>query len=193
VVDRVLRKCRKPRSSPSQSDAFRKAFEEFTGTDKGDENEKTFLPGLLCASAAGHLYCVRTFLKLPGGGGLYKGVKVKLQGLKAKPELNGCIGTVQNFVQSSQRYSVTIDGDKGTFDLKFQNLARVLSTNTSNSPSKSTRSSSGKEKESELKEDEDVLEESTEEYLGAIEVDMSGRTALYHATLENRIEVCALI
>jgi hypothetical protein len=50
------------------------------------------------------------------------GTRVELHSLQAKPELNGCHGLVMTFITSSGRYSVVLDADVGTFDLKPGNL-----------------------------------------------------------------------
>jgi hypothetical protein len=54
------------------------------------------------------------------------GCRVELVGLRAKIDLNGCIGEVQAWVESSNRFSVSIDGGKGTYDVKPKNLVRTM-------------------------------------------------------------------
>jgi len=50
---------------------------------------------------------------MPAEGSLVAGTRVKLQGLKARPELNGKSGTVGQFHRESGRYKVTIDKAEG--------------------------------------------------------------------------------
>jgi len=68
-------------------------------------------------------------------GAFAVGSRVELKGLKAKPELNGQAGLVVAFVASSGRFSVTVDGGKGTFDLRPQNLKPSLAPHPSFSTS----------------------------------------------------------
>ena len=54
--------------------------------------------------------------------GLKAGTRVELQGLKAKPELNGQKAAVKSFDASSGRYKVKLEDGRGPFSLKAQNL-----------------------------------------------------------------------
>lgn len=50
------------------------------------------------------------------------GKNVIVNGLSKKPELNGARGLVQEFDLATQRYTVAVDGGRGTFKLKRENL-----------------------------------------------------------------------
>jgi hypothetical protein len=50
------------------------------------------------------------------------GSRVELHGLKARVDLNGVKGIVKGYAQSSDRYIVALDDDRGEFHLKLQNL-----------------------------------------------------------------------
>jgi hypothetical protein len=57
------------------------------------------------------------------GGEFGYGLTVAIDGLKAKPELNGRHGKVLGYDSASERYSIEIDGDK--VSLKKANLTLV--------------------------------------------------------------------
>eukprot|EP00747_Dinoflagellata_sp_TGD_P086597 gnl/TRDRNA2_/TRDRNA2_163341_c0_seq1.p1 gnl/TRDRNA2_/TRDRNA2_163341_c0~~gnl/TRDRNA2_/TRDRNA2_163341_c0_seq1.p1 ORF type:complete len:355 (-),score=65.82 gnl/TRDRNA2_/TRDRNA2_163341_c0_seq1:11-922(-) len=50
----------------------------------------------------------------PSGSFFKIGMKVQLRGLKAKPELNGKEGTIQEYKADAERWSVKLDGVDGT-------------------------------------------------------------------------------
>jgi hypothetical protein len=52
------------------------------------------------------------------------GTRVKLKGLAAKPELNGCGGTVEEWNEAKERYVVTMDGSLQNMLLRAGNLER---------------------------------------------------------------------
>jgi hypothetical protein len=141
VVTRLLNQSRRPRSSPTASSAFRSALGEWAGhkdnanhpnnnnnnsggaagaagsgsDDASGEAMLPVLPGLHVAAAAGHYACCASFLRRKGDGsacGPGPGRRVKLQGLKAKPALNGATGAVLGFNITSCRYSVQVREDK---------------------------------------------------------------------------------
>lgn len=134
MVTRLLTQSRRPRTSPTASAAFRSAFGEWAGhkdaanhtsansgggggggaNDPASAAAETLLPvlpGLHVASAAGHYACCASFLRRQGDGsacGPGPGRRVKLQGLKAKPALNGATGVVLGFNTTSCRYSIQV-------------------------------------------------------------------------------------
>ena len=55
--------------------------------------------------------------------------RVKLGGLKAKPELNGLSATIESFVEASGRYNVKLD-DGTVLALKPENLEQLPTTQT---------------------------------------------------------------
>ena len=48
-----------------------------------------------------------------------------LQGLRAKPELNGLFGIVTAFVNASGRWTVELDQNRGPLALKVENLRGI--------------------------------------------------------------------
>ena len=48
--------------------------------------------------------------------------RVQLHGLRAKPELNGCLGTVRCFDGDSGRYTIDVDGTAVSMNIKLANL-----------------------------------------------------------------------
>ena len=58
-------------------------------------------------------------------GKMMVGMRVRLQGLKAKPELNGLAGKVMDFVEEKGRCAVLIDGRTDKILLKPENLDRA--------------------------------------------------------------------
>ena len=52
------------------------------------------------------------------------GVKVRIKGLSAKPQLNGCGGTVEAWNEEKERYVIKIDGSLQNMLLRAANLER---------------------------------------------------------------------
>ena len=60
------------------------------------------------------------------------GICVRIEGLKAKPELNGRLGRVQAYSTDKGRYAVMLDDNAAPMAVKAGNLTRVGSTETEN-------------------------------------------------------------
>ena len=61
------------------------------------------------------------------GDGLDAGVKVKVQGLKARPDLNGCVAILESFNAESGRWNIKLDAGKGDRLLAFALKPEALS------------------------------------------------------------------
>ena len=56
------------------------------------------------------------------GGIITAGARVRVEGLKAKPQLNGKVGTAVKWVTARGRWLVRVDGDRRPLGLKPGNL-----------------------------------------------------------------------
>ena len=64
--------------------------------------------------------------KLQPVSGTLSGRRVRIAGLKGRPELNGCCGVAAHFDAAKGRYEVTVEGEVEAVLLKPANLQEVL-------------------------------------------------------------------